>query len=143
MAKNMIYGDIPSLRRVVTVPTNTAPGTALLSGGKPAVTLTGSGDYAGTLTTTGNDVLDTMLGVGTGHGGVGLGPLQATVTYTGTFSFPVTGASASTAPETTVYITSGGTLTLTATSNTAWGKVDFFRGEDSATDTAVKVGVTL
>lgn len=142
MAKNKIYGDIPSLRRVVTVPTQTPPGKAIMDAGRPAVTLTGSGDYTGPLTSTGDDVLDALLGIGVGHGGIGLGPLQATVTYTGTFAFPVTGASASTAPGTTVYITSGGTLTLTSTSNTAWGKVDFFRGEDSATDTAVKVGVT-
>lgn len=143
MAENQVFDDIHSLRRVITVPTHTAPGTALMDNGRPAVTQTGSGDYLGPLTSTGDATLNTLLGIGVGHGGIGLGPLQATVTYTGSFSFPVTGASAATAPGTTVYITSGGVLTLTSSGNTAWGKVDFFRGEDSGTDTVVKVGVTL
>lgn len=136
MSKNMIYADIASTRRVIPVPTGTAPGTALIHGGKAHVTITGSGDYD-TTTVLPNGITVSRVNVG----GVGLGPLQATAAVTGSFAFNVTGASASTTPGTAVYITSGGTLTLTSTGNTAFGIVDFFRGDLSATDTVVKIGV--
>lgn len=142
MAKNQIYADIESLRRVVTVPTGTAPGTALIDAGRPAVTLTGSGDYVNTDVITAGDQTVTVATTG---GGIGLDPLQAVVTYTGSFSFPVVGATSASAGEIVYYdtVAADGTLTLTATSNTAFGVVDFFRGEDSSTDTVVKIGVAL
>jgi len=143
MALNVIYSDIEGERRPVPVGSDVAPGTPLIVGGRPAVTITGSGDHTNGLTTTGNDVLDTLLNVGVGNGGIGLGDEDATVAFTGTYAFPVTGASAATQRQTPVYITSGGTLTLTATNNTKFGVVEFFRGESGSTDTAVTIGVNL
>lgn len=143
MALNVIFSDIESERRTAVVGNNVAPGTALIIGGRPVVTITGSGDYTNGLTTTGNDVIDEFLNVGVGQGGIGLLPNEATVTPTGTYAFPVTGASSATARGTAVYRTSGGTLTLTSSGNTKFGIVEFFRGEDSATDTAVTIGVNL
>lgn len=141
MALNVIYSDIESERRAVPVGTDIAPGTPIIQGGRPAVTITGSGDYDG------NEVSISHKGVthviAGKRGGVSLPDNYATVSYTGTYGFDVTGASAATAPGTVVYRTSGGTLTLTATSNTKFGVVEFFRGELSPTDTAVTIGVNL
>jgi hypothetical protein len=146
MADNMIYQDLEHQRRAVYVGSNVAPGTPLLDAGRPAVTITGSGDH----------VITREIDFGGGRkttvtvpgGGVGLLPTQATVTYTGTFAFDVVGATLAAAYEAdgsgkTVYITAAGTLTLTEADNTPFGVVDFFRGELSPTDTAVKIGVTL
>ena len=143
MALNVILSDIESERRSITVPSGTAPGTPLISGGRPMVTITGSGDYTNGLTATGNTVIDQMLEVGEPNGGVGLGPLEATASPTGTYGFDVAGATVATTKGTPVYITSAGALTLTAASNTKFGIVEFFRGEFSATDTAVTIGVNL
>lgn len=143
MALNVILSDIESERRSITVPTKTAPGTPVIFGGRPMVTITGSGDYTNGLTTTGNAVIDDLLEVGDPNGGVGLQPLEATASPTGTYAFDVTGADENTAKGAIVYITSAGALTLTAGSNTKFGIVEFFRGETSATDTAVTIGVNL
>lgn len=143
MALNVIFSDIESERRTAVVGNDVAPGTALIIGGRPVVTLTGSGDYTNGLTSTGNDALDEFLNIGVGMGGIGLADDEATVTPTGTYAFPVTGASSATARGTAVYRTSGGLLTLTSSGNTKFGIVEFFRGEDSATDTAVTIGVNL
>lgn len=143
MALNVILSDIESERRSITVPTKTAPGTPVIFGGRPMVTITGSGDYTNGLTTTGNTVIDDLLDVGVGQGGIGLQPLEATASPTGTYAFPVTGATDQTAKGAIVYLTSAGALTLTAGSNTKFGIVEFFRGETSATDTAVTIGVNL
>jgi hypothetical protein len=143
MALNVIYSDIESERRDQKVGNNVAPGVAKIVGGRPAVTITGSGDYDGGLTSTGDAAVDTMLGIGTKRGGVGLRDDYATVTFTGTYAFDVTGASAATENGKPVYITSGGVLTLTASSNTKFGVVEFFRGETSTKDTAVTIGINL
>lgn len=143
MALNVILSDIESERRTITVPTKTAPGTPVIFGGRPMVTITGSGDYTNGLTTTGNAVIDKMLEVGEPNGGIGLQPLEATASPTGTYGFDVTGADENTTKGAIVYITSAGALTLTAGSNTKFGIVEFFRGELSATDTAVTIGVNL
>lgn len=141
MATNVIYAGIESEQRPAVVGNNVAPGTALIVGGRPVVTITGSGDYAGNaLSFTGNGVTTVLAG---GRGGVGLLDNEATVSPTGTYAFPVTGASVSTARGATVYRTSGGTLTLTEGTNVKFGIVEFFRGELSATDTAVTIGVNL
>lgn len=142
MALNVIFSDIESERRVITVATDTAPGTPVIFGGRPMVTITGSGDYDGNaLTLTGpNGFSETLAG---GRGGVGLGDLEATASPTGTYAFDVTGATDQTARGTTVYLTPGGVLTLTSGGNTKFGIVEFFRGELSQTDTAVTIGVNL
>ena len=143
MALNVIFSDIESERRTITVPTKTAPGTPLIFGGRPMVTITGSGDYTNGLPTPGNTAIDKMLEVGEPNGGIGLQPLEANASPTGTYGFDVTGADENTTNGDVVYITSGGALTLTAGSNTKFGIVEFFRGELSATDTAVTIGVNL
>lgn len=143
MALNVIFSDIESERRTKVVGNNVAPGSPRIISGQPVVTLTGSGDYTNGITTTGNDVLDTLLGVGEKVGGIGLEDNEATVTPHGTYAFPVTGASAATTRNTPVYITAGNVLTLTASGNTKFGEVEFFRGEKSATDTAVTIGANL
>lgn len=136
---NVLYSDIESERRTRKVGNNVAPGTALVSGGRPAITITGSGDYAGNaVTVTGNGETITIAG---GRGGVSLDDDEATVTFTGSYFFDVAGASASTTQGTEVYLVDAdNTLTLTKGSNTLWGVVEFFRGEKSATDTAVTIG---
>lgn len=141
MTKNMVYSDVESERRTAIVGTNVAPGSPRIVGGRPVVTITGSGDYVGNaITLTANGVTTTLAG---GRGGVGLLDTEATVTPTGSYAFDVTGASAATARGTAVYLTSGNVVTLTASGNTKFGIVEFFRGELSATDTVVTIGVNL
>jgi len=140
MSTNMIFSDVPSRRFVAKVGTDVAPGKALLLAGTPVVTLTGSGDYAGNaITLTANGVITTLAG---GRGGVGLEDDQATVSPTGAYAFPVTGATSALNPgAVAVYITTGGVLTLTEGTNDRFGIALVFRGEDSATDTVVQIGV--
>ena len=140
MSGNMVFADVESRRRVAEVGTDVAPGTALLIGGIPAVTVTGSGDYDGNAISVSGPGISAILAGG--RGGVGLADTEATVTFTGSHAFPVTGATkaAITNGVTKVYITSGGALTLTADSNTYFGIADFFRGELSTTDTVVRIG---
>lgn len=141
MAANQIFSDVPSMRYVAEVGTDTPPGTAKVLGGVPVVTITGSGDYDGNaITMTANGVTTTLAG---GSGGVGLADTMATVSPTGAYAFDVTGASAAaiTPGVTLVYITAGGALTLTSSGNTRFGIAEFFRGETSVTDTVVRIGV--
>lgn len=142
MALNVIFSDVESERRATVVGTNVAPGTPLIVGGRPVVTLTGSGDYAGNaISLTANGVTTVLAG---GRGGESLQPNQATVSPTGTYAFPVAGVTAATAPGTVVYrVTADGTLSTTSAGGVKFGVVEFFRGELSATDTAVTIGVNL
>lgn len=141
MATNVIYDGIKSEQRPAVVGSNVAPGSPRIVGGRPVVTITGSGDYAGnTISMTANGETTVLAG---GRGGVGLLDNEATVSPSGTYAFNVTGASAATARGTAVYLTSGNTVTLTASGNTKFGIVEFFRGETSATDTAVTIGINL
>lgn len=140
MAKNQIMSDVESMRYVAEVGNDVAPGTALVLGGVPVVTITGSGDYDGNaITMTANGVTTVLAG---GRGGVGLLDDQATVSPTGAYAFDVVGATeqAVTPGVTQVYMTSGGDLTLTEGSNTPFGIAEFFRGETSETDTVVRIG---
>lgn len=145
--QNMIFGDVPSLRRVVTVGNKVAPGTPGRIDDKPFVTITGSGDNPVKAHT--QEGVEYVLRE---RGGVGLMDPEATVTFTGSFAFDVVGAKAATEQGTKVYLKDGasagaganvktGTLTLTAEGGTLFGTVDFFRGETSATDTVVKIGL--
>ena len=139
MALNVIFSDIRSERRARPVGNNVAPGTPLINGGQPAVTLTGSRDYAGNaISVTGNGETIVIAG---GRGGESLPDDDyATITFSGTYTFPVAGASTATEPGTLVYIETDGALTLTEGTNTLFGRVEFWRGKDSATDTAVTIG---
>lgn len=139
MALNVIYSDIRSERRARPVGNNVAPGTPIISGGQPAVTLTGSRDYAGNvISATGNG--ETIILAG-GRGGESLpADNYATITFSGTYTFPVIGASTATTPGTLVYREADGDLTLTSSGNTLYGRVEFWRGKDSPTDTAVTIG---
>lgn len=142
MALNVIFSDIESERRAVPVGNNVAPGTPLIQGTRPAVTLTGSRDYAGNAVTvtTGGETLVLQEG----RGGESLpADNYATVTYTGTYAFPVEGASIATLPGEPVYIDPATKeLSVTDTAGTKFGVVEFFRGK-TATDTAVTIGVNL
>lgn len=77
-------------------------------------------------------------------GGVGLLDNFATVAVDGSFRFAVTGASASTAINTPVYaMLSGDTvasLTLTASTNPPFGKVERYIGESGTTEVSVIIG---
>lgn len=142
MALNVIFSDVESERRATVVGNDVAPGTPLIVGGRPVVTLTGSGDYAGNaIKLVANGVTTTLAG---GRGGESLQPDQATVSPTGTYAFDVAGVTAATAPGTVVYrVTADGTLSTTSAGGVKFGVVEFFRGELSATDTAVTIGVNL
>ena len=77
------------------------------------------------------------------NGGVGnsADPASATFAFDGTFEFPVTGATTSTANEAAVYITSAGALTLTEGSNVLYGVIDYPVGyRREAGRAAVKIG---
>lgn len=140
MAKNQVFADVESRRFVAVVGNDVAPGVPLLLGGVPVATITGSGDYDGNaVSITVGSTTTTLAG---GRGGIGLKATEATVSPTGAYGWPVTGATAANIVNgvTTVYITSAGALTLTATDNTRFGTALFFRGELSATDTVVKIG---
>lgn len=143
MATNMIYSDTRALRRAIEVGENVAPGTpGVTVAGVPFVTVTGSGDYS----------VDRVLVDGTTRvrtvdgGGKGLRDEYATVAFDGSWAFDVAGADESVVEESPVYITAAGALTLDADDGSGvdyepYGVVDFFRGEKSATDTVVRVGV--
>ena len=167
MALNVIFSDIRSERRARPVGNNVAPGTPLINGGQPAVTLTGSRDYAGNaISVTGNGETIVFGHLPLEPGETAFGTLKrlgrdylakhreefmaigqairnddyATITFSGTYTFPVAGASTATEPGTLVYIETDGDLTLTEGTNTLFGRVEFWRGKDSATDTAVTIG---
>lgn len=138
---DVLFSDVESERRAVTVGNDVAPGTPIIQGTRPAVTVTGSGDYSGNaITISGQGQTQIVAG---GRGGVSLRDDEATVTYTGSYYFPVAGTSVSTPQGTPVYLTDAGALTLTEDTNTKFGVVELYRGSKSATDTAVTIGVNL
>lgn len=121
MALNLVYRNIDSKNRVEDLGETLAPGAPALSkAGLPVVAVTGSGDYTVTETGFGGVTIS-----GIPAGGVGLEGQQVTLAFDGTWEFEVTGATASTAQGTEVYITAAGDLTTTAGSNTAYGYVDY------------------
>lgn len=127
MTKNMIYKYEEKDTRVRVLASSVESGTPVLdpNDGRPAVTLTNTGDYVSTVTNA-----DIPLGGGVTsftypNGGVGLVGKEATLAYNGTWELPVTGATTNTAQGADVYITSGGTLTTTEGTNTIFGVVDY------------------
>lgn len=147
MAKNSVFNDSENLRRTVYVGKGIAPGTPLIYGGQPGVTITGSGDFTSTETATFGPL---TIGVAS-KGGVGLHDGQATVAFDGSIGAVVEGINsfddAFTVNTTTlartpkpVYITAAGVLTTTATDNTFFGIVDDYRPNDPE-PVIVKFGV--
>lgn len=142
MADNMVYSDTRARRRPIEVGSKVAPGTpGVTVAGVPFVTVTGSGDNAVTKTLVDGTVVTTSE-----RGGVSLRDEYATVAFDGSWAFDVEGADVDVVEESPVYITAAGVLTLDADDGDAvdyepYGVVDFFRGEKSATDTVVRVGV--
>lgn len=124
MAKNLVYRNNDLLNRVETLAATHQSGEPVLSlGGQPAVTVTASGDATRSDSTSFPPY--TISGIP--NGGVGLVGKQVTLAFDGTWEFPtVTGTTATTATQgQVVYITSGGSLTTTASGNTRYGTVDF------------------
>lgn len=123
------------------VPDGTLSGAAVVSssasGRQPGVALTSEGG-ATKSTTIGPYTITAP------SGGIGLLDNFATVAVDGSFRFLVTGASASTVINTPVYaVLSSDTvasLTLTASTNPPFGKVERYIGEAGATEVSVLIG---
>lgn len=118
MALNKVFQTDQKDHRVRVVPSGTKSGDALIIGDRPAVALTDRGDETRTETRGGVTVTFPS-------GGVGLADDEASVTFSGSFEFPVTGALTSTGNDVAVYITSAGALTLTVGTNTLFGHTDY------------------
>lgn len=130
MATNLVYRNDNAQNRVETLSATFAPGKPVRSlAGKPAVTITGSGDYTKTEVITG---VGTLSGIPAG--GQGLVGKQVTLAFDGTWEFPqadVTGITASGATQgTVVYITGANALTNSSSGNTVFGYVDIPPGYD-------------
>lgn len=125
MATNLVFRYTDAKTRVRTLAAQTAGGTPLLdpADARPAVAITATGGFTKTIT----DNLPHGWGSVTGvpAGGAGLGTLDATLAYDGTWEFSVTGATTATTQGAQVYITSGGALTTSSSGNTAYGRVDY------------------
>lgn len=116
------FSSTDAQREIWPVATEVVVGTALINNDRPGVAYVNSGGV--TISTTVGAV--TMSGIPAG--GVGLDALEASVAVDGSYEFPVTGASASTANGTKVYavVASGRIteLTLTASGNKLFGTVN-------------------
>lgn len=138
MALNKIFQSTEADHRERPVPANTQPGTPLLSSGRPAVTLTARGDATRTSTT---DLPGGLTSITYTNGGASNEDDKASVAFDGTWEFAVTGATTGTANDVEVFITSGGTLTLTGTGNTHYGWTDYPRDyRKEAGRAAVRIG---
>lgn len=123
------------------VPNGTVSGAAVVSssasGRQPGVALTDEGGATRTATVG-------PYSITYPSGGVGLLDNFATVAVDGAFRFAVTGASASTAINTPVYAVLSGdavaSLTLTASTNPPFGKVERYIGESGTTEVSVIIG---
>lgn len=123
------------------VPAGTESGDAVVSssasGRQPGVAVTDPGGAERTETVGPYDITYPS-------GGIGLVAGQATVAVDGSFRFPVTGASASTVINTPVYAVLSSdavaSLTLTASTNPPFGKIERFIGETAATECSVIIG---
>lgn len=129
MAINKIYAETQENNRprdlsLVTTPsglTTIQPGTPVILGSRPAVSITASGNGTKTDTNIGGNILSVTYG----NGGASLADNQATFAFDGTFEFAVDGATATTKDEVAVFITSDGELTLTESGNTRYGITDY------------------
>ena len=129
----MIHKYTESKTRVRTLAATVTSGTPVLDpeDSRPAVALTNSGDSTKTITAADIPLGGGVTSITYKNGGVGLTGKQVTLAYDGTWEFDGVVSSGTTpAPTTTpagsqVYITSGGALTLAASGNTAYGRVDY------------------
>lgn len=118
MARNAVFPHTNT--EIWPVGVEVAAGVPLISAAdEPAVTLTASGAH------TKSQALGPYTVSGIPDGGVGLDALQVVVATDGTWEFEVAGASSSTLQNALVYITGGGDLTLTASTNDPFGKVNY------------------
>lgn len=125
MATNLVFRNTDAYNRVETLAATYAPGKPVVSlSGKPAVTVTGSGDYV---------ISEVIPGVGTlsgiPAGGVSLRGKEVTLAFDGTWEFDkdAFGGTLPVNPAEGVkmYITAAGVLTATAGSNTVFGTVNY------------------
>lgn len=120
MALNKIYAGNPELNRdrpladitaPSTPPTSIQPGVSVLLQGRPAMSITASGNATKTQTT---GLPTDITSVTFKNGGVGNASGNATFVFDGTYEFAVTGAATSTKSDVEVFITlATGALTLT------------------------------
>lgn len=128
MATNLVYRNTDSQNRVEVLAATYQSGQPVLSlAGFPAVTVTASGDA--TVSDATSFPPYTISGIP--NGGVGLEGKEVTLAFDGTWEF-LASEFANTAPNpatavqgTDVYITTGGDLTTTVSTNTLFGYMDF------------------
>lgn len=137
MAKNLVFNFTNEKVRERQVPSGTVAGTPLLINTRPAVALTSRGDVQ--IAQTFGNLTITEAANAKGSGNLAN---SASVAFDGTFEFTgITGVTTSTGQDVAVYITSGGALTTTATSNTLFGYTDYPRDYNKATGRApVRIG---
>jgi len=134
----MVFAPTEGRAEPWTFAAEVAKYTALLANARPAITLGASGGA----TTTVSDIGGSGVSVTFPTGPQGYDALEAGIWFDGTYEFPVvTGVLTTTAQGTNVYIDATGDLTLTATSNTFYGTVNYPKGYVKAAGVApVKVG---
>lgn len=137
MALNTVFASSDNLREIWPVASEISAGTPLINNTRAGVALTDSGGKTRSVT------FGPYTLSGIPSGGVGLKALEVTVATDGTFEFAsVAGYTTAATQGTPVYITSGGALTMTSTSNTLFGWVNY--PEDyikSNSKTPVKIGI--
>lgn len=137
MAKNAVFPYSELLTEIWPVPNTTEPGTPLLSTtNQPGVALVGANGYVQ------SQAVGPYTISGIPSGGQSLKDGTVSVATDGTWEFTVAGASNSIVQNALVYITSAGAVTLTATGNTPFGKVNYPRDYVYKTGILpVKIGV--
>lgn len=139
MAKNNVFPYTELLTEFWDLGKTVAPGVPVVggpNGAQPGVTLTGTGDY------TVSQKVGPYTVSGIPRGGATLAPKEASIATDGTWEFAVTGADLTTAQNALVYITGAGALTLTATGNKVYGKVNYPKDYVKVAGTLpVKIGV--
>jgi hypothetical protein len=131
MALNKIFQSTEARHRVralstVTQPTSTPttinPGVPVVFADGPAVSITASGNATATQTT---GLPSGLTSITYKTAPVGVASGEAVFAFDGTWEFAVTGATTSTASGVEVFITTGGTLTLTVGTNVHYGWTDY------------------
>jgi len=138
MALNMIHKYTKT--EVWPVVSGVVSGDAVTSiNGQPGVALTSRGDAVKSFT------VGPYTISGIPSGGVGNNTAEATVAIDGAFAFDVTGVTAATPKNTIVYSEGAAgadvtSLTLTASTNLPFGKIDRVIGETGVTQASVWLG---